>query len=91
MPKFSTDGSDKATDESHFGAILDPIRDKHDATVPQIALAWLLHRSPLILPIPGTTSPAHLDENLAAAAIRLTDEEVNAITGLIPEGPTRTA
>jgi aryl-alcohol dehydrogenase-like predicted oxidoreductase len=89
LPKFSTGGSDEATDESHSGAVLDPIRDKHDATVPQIALAWLLHRSPLVLPIPGTTSPAHLDENLAASAIRLTEEEVNAITGLVPEGPIK--
>jgi aryl-alcohol dehydrogenase-like predicted oxidoreductase len=91
LPKFATGGSDEGTDQSHFGAVLDPIRDKHDATMPQIALAWLLHRSPLILPIPGTTSPAHLDENLAASAIRLTEEEVNAITGLVPEGPTRSA
>ncbi|MFD7446318.1 aldo/keto reductase [Streptomyces sp. NPDC059909] len=91
LPKFSTGASDEDDDTSHFGAVLDPIREKHDATLPQIALSWLLHRSPLVLPIPGTTSPAHLEENLAAAAIELTAEEVEAITGLVPEEPTQTA
>jgi aryl-alcohol dehydrogenase-like predicted oxidoreductase len=41
----------------------------------QIALAWLLKRSPVMLPIPGTASIAHLDQNIAAAAIHLSDEE----------------
>jgi aryl-alcohol dehydrogenase-like predicted oxidoreductase len=48
----------------------------HDATPGQIALAWLLQRSPVMLPIPGTSSIAHLEENVAAAEIRLTDDEV---------------
>ena len=47
----------------------------HGATPLQIAIAWLLRRSPATLPIPGTASVAHLEENLAAASIRLTDEE----------------
>jgi aryl-alcohol dehydrogenase-like predicted oxidoreductase len=47
----------------------------HDATPAQIALAWLLHRSPMILPIPGTTSTRHLEENVAAASLSLTNEE----------------
>jgi pyridoxine 4-dehydrogenase len=47
----------------------------HNATGLQIALAWLLKRSPVILPIPGTASIAHLDENIAAAALHLSDEE----------------
>jgi len=46
------------------------------ATENQIALAWLLHRSPLVLPIPGTRSIEHLEENLAALEIELTDDEV---------------
>ena len=46
------------------------------ATTAQVALAWLLHRSPAIVAIPGTSSVAHLEENVAAAAVRLTDEDV---------------
>ena len=45
------------------------------ATSTQVALSWLLHRAPNILPIPGTTSIAHLEENVRAAEIGLTDEE----------------
>jgi pyridoxine 4-dehydrogenase len=52
----------------------------------QIALAWQLHRSPLMLPIPGTTHLAHMEENLAASSIRLTSDEVDSITQLVPEG-----
>ena len=49
-------------------------KDYH-ASVVQLALAWLLHRSPVILPIPGTSSVAHLEENMAAAKLQLTAEE----------------
>jgi pyridoxine 4-dehydrogenase len=52
---------------------------RHDATQRQIVLAWLLARSPSILPIPGTGSVAHLDDNLAAAAIRLTPAEAASV------------
>jgi pyridoxine 4-dehydrogenase len=55
---------------------------KHGATPHQIVLAWLLARSPSILPIPGTGSVRHLDENIAAAALKLTPAEVAAISGL---------
>lgn len=48
---------------------------RHGATASQLALAWLLHRSPVMLPIPGTSSPAHLRENMGAAALRLTADE----------------
>jgi len=47
----------------------------HGATTGQVALAWLLQRSPVMLPIPGTGSVAHLEENVAAAELRLTEEE----------------
>jgi pyridoxine 4-dehydrogenase len=50
------------------------------ATVPQIAIAWLLRRSPVMLPIPGTGSLHHLEENIAAASLRLTDEEFHSLT-----------
>ena len=56
------------------------IAERHDATSGQIALAWLLHRSPVMLPIPGTSSLAHFEENLAAASIRLSAEEVRALS-----------
>jgi pyridoxine 4-dehydrogenase len=61
------------------GSPLDRIADGHHATPRQIALAWLLHRSPIMLPIPGTSSIAHLEENLAAAAIRLSAEEFRTL------------
>jgi pyridoxine 4-dehydrogenase len=57
------------------GSALDTIARKYKATAGQIALAWLLKRSPVILPIPGTGKVAHLEENVGAAALELTDEE----------------
>jgi pyridoxine 4-dehydrogenase len=55
--------------------------------VPQIAIAWLLRRSPFMLPIPGTTNVEHLHENLAALTIDLTTADVDVITELVPESP----
>lgn len=52
---------------------LEEVAKKCGATVSQISLAWLLHRSPVMLPIPGTSSVAHLEENVAAAGLRLDD------------------
>jgi pyridoxine 4-dehydrogenase len=52
---------------------------RHQASVRQIALAWLLGRSRQILPIPGSSSPEHVAENVAAASVQLTNEEANAI------------
>ena len=68
-----------------FHAVIDPIAAAHDATPEQIALAWQLHRTKNALPIPGTTSVQHLHENLAAATIQLSPDEVAAITALAPE------
>jgi aryl-alcohol dehydrogenase-like predicted oxidoreductase len=65
--------------------VLEPIARRHNATVQQTALAWHLHHSPATLPIPGTTSPVHLRENLAAGTIHLTAEEVGAIDALTPD------
>ena len=61
------------------GGALDEIAAAHDATQAQIALAWLLQHSPAMLPIPGTSSIEHLEENVAAAALRLSDEELAEI------------
>jgi aryl-alcohol dehydrogenase-like predicted oxidoreductase len=64
---------------SQPGGALDRIARAHKATPGQIALAWLLKRSPVILPIPGTSKVAHLDENAGAADIKLSEEEFGAL------------
>jgi len=61
------------------GGALDKIAQAHDATPAQIALAWLLARSPVMLPIPGTSSVEHLEEDVAAARIELSPDEVREI------------
>jgi pyridoxine 4-dehydrogenase len=61
------------------GGALKQIAARHRATAPQVALAWLLRRSPVMLPIPGTLSVEHLKENLAAQQIELTDAEFNSL------------
>jgi aryl-alcohol dehydrogenase-like predicted oxidoreductase len=63
------------------GGAVAEVAKAHDATPAQIALAWLLRRSPVMLPIPGTGSVAHLEENCAAASIELTPDEFAAIDG----------
>ena len=57
------------------GGKLDTLAKKHGASVSQLSLAWLLHRSPVMLPIPGTSSVAHLEENLKARDLALSDAE----------------
>jgi aryl-alcohol dehydrogenase-like predicted oxidoreductase len=69
-----------AGDLAKPGGILDEIARSHHATHAQLALAWLLKRSPVMLPIPGTGSVAHVEENCAAATVVLTDEEHDALT-----------
>jgi pyridoxine 4-dehydrogenase len=64
------------------GGPLDKAGQSHNASVAQLALAWLLKRSPVMLPIPGTSSVAHLEENTHAAEIELTAEEFDALTQL---------
>ena len=61
------------------GGVLDEIAKDHRATHAQLAIAWLLKRSPVMLPIPGTGSVAHLEENCAAAEVELTDDEYHAL------------
>jgi aryl-alcohol dehydrogenase-like predicted oxidoreductase len=67
-------------DLDHNGGVQE-LAARHGVTPRQIVLAWLLARSPAILPIPGTGSVSHLEANLAAAAIKLTPAEVGAVTG----------
>jgi aryl-alcohol dehydrogenase-like predicted oxidoreductase len=58
------------------GGKLDEVAKRHGATVSQLSLAWLLHRSPMMLPIPGTSSIAHLEENLKASDVVLSEAEM---------------
>lgn len=64
------------------GGALDEASKARGATVAQLALAWLLKRSPVMLPIPGTSSVAHLEENVAAASLSLTDDEFASLSAL---------
>lgn len=64
-----------AGDLAKPGGVLDAAAKRHGATVAQLALAWLLHRSPVMLPIPGTSSAEHLEENVGAASVELSAEE----------------
>ncbi len=57
------------------GGKLDKAAIRHNVTVSQLSIAWLLHRSPVILPIPGTSSVEHLEENIASGDVKLTDAE----------------
>ena len=66
------------------GEVLNKIAQAHGATPKQVALAWLLRRSPIMLPIPGTSSVEHLEENVAASLVHLTDEEYERLAE-VPE------
>ena len=66
------------------GDVLNRIAQAHHASPTQVALAWLLRRSPMMLPIPGTSSIEHLEQNVTAASIRLTKEEYEELSG-VPE------
>jgi aryl-alcohol dehydrogenase-like predicted oxidoreductase len=57
------------------GSVLEQAAKLHKATTAQLALAWLLHHSPVLLPIPGTSSVKHLEENVAAATLKLSEAE----------------
>ncbi len=70
------------------GSLLDAVAAKHRASPSQVALAWVLKRSPVMLPIPGTGKVAHLEDNVAAAGIELSDEDFAALDR---EGRARSA
>jgi len=61
------------------GGVVTRIARNHGATPSQVALAWLLHRTPVMLPIPGTSRRLHLDENMQAAGLRLSREDFEAL------------
>jgi len=62
--------------------VLNHIADKNDVTTHQVALAWLLAHSPVMLPIPGTSSIEHLEQNVAAASLKLDDEDMQQLDAL---------
>jgi aryl-alcohol dehydrogenase-like predicted oxidoreductase len=72
IPYYPLGGDGELT---RAGGVLDRLAKARDATQGQVALAWLLKRSPVMLPIPGTSKVAHLEENMGARAVMLTDAE----------------
>jgi aryl-alcohol dehydrogenase-like predicted oxidoreductase len=68
-----------AGDLASPGSVLDSIAKRYNAAPSQVALAWILKRSPVMLPIPGTSKVAHLEENVAGVAIELSDEDFKAL------------
>jgi aryl-alcohol dehydrogenase-like predicted oxidoreductase len=67
------------------GSPLAAAAERHGATAAQIALAWLLQRSPVMLPIPGTSTVAHLEENVAATGIALSTDEIVELEALVAQ------
>jgi aryl-alcohol dehydrogenase-like predicted oxidoreductase len=73
----------RAWDDAGYQEVLMPAASRHNATTNQIALAWMLAISPVTLPIPGTGTRAHLEDNLGAAALRLDQDEIEMITAAV--------
>jgi pyridoxine 4-dehydrogenase len=71
------------------GEVLDRIAQARGASRTQVALAWLLQRSPIMLPIPGTSSVEHLEQNVAAASLRLSQEEYERLSRVPAMAATR--
>ena len=77
VPYFPLGGGDRPLDRER----LEKVAARHGATSAQVALAWLLATSPVMLTIPGTGVPEHLEENVAAASLTLTDDDLAELTG----------
>jgi aryl-alcohol dehydrogenase-like predicted oxidoreductase len=82
MPSLATKHPASAWSSGSQPGDIDRVARAHGATAGQVALAWLLHHSRVILPIPGTLHVAHLEENVAAAGLPLTPEEVAELDSL---------
>ncbi len=80
IPWFPIAGSDLVDGDG----VLGEVAAEADATPPQVALAWLLATSPVMLPIPGTSSIEHLEDNVAAAGVELTDEHMTRLDEIAP-------
>jgi pyridoxine 4-dehydrogenase len=81
-------GSGFADSHARDHSTLRTVAERHGATQAQVALAWLLRRSPNILLIPGTSSLAHLEENCAVGRLELTDNDVAELDALVADGDT---
>jgi hypothetical protein len=75
MPWYPINGGKLLKPDHPSALALAKIAARYSATVAQLSLAWLLQRSPVMLPIPGTSKVAHLEENVAAAGLKLSAEE----------------
>ena len=75
LPWYPIDAGKVLKPDHPFAQILAQVAARYSATPAQLSLAWLLHRSPVMLPIPGTSKVAHLEENVAAAGIQIGPDE----------------
>ena len=75
LPWYPMAGGKMLKPESSSAQAMARIAARHHASIAQLSLAWLLQRSPVMLPIPGTSKVAHLEENIAAAGVQLSAEE----------------
>lgn len=82
IPQFSEKGVAEA---APLYALLEEYSQKHDCTWTQLCLDWILNKRPYLVPIPGTTNPMRMRENLAAADIKLTTEEMVDIDARLDE------
>lgn len=83
-PRFQ--GANLATNNDRYAPVR-ALAEDLDLTPGQLALAWLLHQHPAVVPIPGSRTPAHIDENLAAARVRLDPATLERIHGLLAAAP----
>ena len=79
IPWYPLGAGALTTEAKAARARLDGVAKRHQVSALQVALAWLLQRSPVMLPIPGTSKVAHLEENVAAAELRLDDDDLRAL------------
>ncbi|MUL43054.1 oxidoreductase [Streptomonospora sp. PA3] len=82
VPFFAVGGSPHGVPDEAGRAEIASVAEAHGATPAQVRLAWTLHRGPHVLAIPGTGNPAHLDENIAAGALRFSDDELARLDGI---------
>ena len=89
LPWSPFGGADRAQQMGSQYAAFSEIGEKHGASAYQVALAWLLKKSPNIIPIPGSTRPETIMDSLNAANIQLSDEEYEQLSGTVPEGTSQ--
>ncbi len=83
LPWYPYAGGNLLRPDHPAASALAALASKHGATVPQLSLAWLLHRSPVLLPIPGTSKVAHLEQNIAAVNLKLSAEQWSEVEAAV--------